>query len=233
LPLNYHLEAFGFLAGSDIQADGVADAGLYDQRLVLEWIKEHIHLFGGDKDRVTIMGESAGGPSIMHQVTAYRAGPVPFDQAILQSPGFVPTTGNLQAEQNYADLLSCANVTTLQEPGALPSEILINVSLAQIFTSPFGTFTYGPAVDGLFALAFPSRLFAQGSFAKDMKVMISHCSNEGLLFVEPSRLTSPGYASSIRPLFPDISSAALDYIGETLYPPVFDGRYEYTDETGR
>jgi hypothetical protein len=115
----------------------------------------------------------------------------------------------------------------------LPSEILINASLAQIFTSPFGTSTYGPVVDGLFAPALPSRLFAQGSFAKDVKVMVSHCSNEGLLFVDPSRLTSPGYASGIQPLFPDISSAALDYISETLYPPVFHSRYEYTDETGR
>jgi carboxylesterase type B len=60
--MNYRLGAFGFLAGPSLQAaGGVANAGLLDQRFALEWIQQYIHLFGGDPERVTIMGESAGG----------------------------------------------------------------------------------------------------------------------------------------------------------------------------
>lgn len=87
--INYRLGAFGWLAGPTLQSDGTANAGLYDQRLALQWIQKYIHLFGGDADRVTVMGESAGGGSIMHQITAFGGlqGPAPFQQAILQSPG--------------------------------------------------------------------------------------------------------------------------------------------------
>lgn len=60
--MNYRLGAFGFLAGPTLQAEGgVSNAGLYDQRLALEWVQDNIHLFGGDPNQVTVMGESAGG----------------------------------------------------------------------------------------------------------------------------------------------------------------------------
>ena len=66
---NYRLGAFGFLAGPTLQANGTANAGLLDQRFALQWVQSYIHLFGGDPKRVTVMGESAGGGSIMHQIT--------------------------------------------------------------------------------------------------------------------------------------------------------------------
>jgi carboxylesterase type B len=67
--INYRLGAFGFSAGSTIQSDGVSNAGLLDQRFALDWVQKHISKFGGDPQRVTLIGESAGGGSIMHQIT--------------------------------------------------------------------------------------------------------------------------------------------------------------------
>lgn len=43
---NYRLGAFGWLSGPNFQADGTANAALYDQRLALEWVKTNIHKFG-------------------------------------------------------------------------------------------------------------------------------------------------------------------------------------------
>lgn len=68
--MNYRLGAFGWIAGSDfVGDDGVPNAGLHDQRFALEWVQKNIHLFGGDSEQVTVIGESAGGGSILHQIT--------------------------------------------------------------------------------------------------------------------------------------------------------------------
>jgi hypothetical protein len=62
--MNYRLGAFGWLSGATLeQAGGDSNAGLYDQRLALEWVQQYISFFGGDPKRVTVMGESAGGQS--------------------------------------------------------------------------------------------------------------------------------------------------------------------------
>ena len=80
--LNYRLGAFGWLSGPTFQEDGTSNAGLHDQRFALEWVQKHISKFGGDPKRVTVFGESAGGGSIMGQITAYggNRGPAPFSQ---------------------------------------------------------------------------------------------------------------------------------------------------------
>lgn len=57
----YRLGAFGFLSSSEVQENGVANAGLLDQRAALNWIQRNIRAFGGDPSQVTIIGGSAGG----------------------------------------------------------------------------------------------------------------------------------------------------------------------------
>ena len=64
------LGAFGFLSSNEVKDRGVLNAGLLDQEFGLQWVQKHIALFGGDPDRVTIGGESAGGGSVMQHAIA-------------------------------------------------------------------------------------------------------------------------------------------------------------------
>jgi carboxylesterase type B len=69
--IQYRLGAYGFLGGAEVTENGVANAGLLDQRAALLWVQRHISQFGGDPSKVTIIGGSAGGGSVTDQMILY------------------------------------------------------------------------------------------------------------------------------------------------------------------
>lgn len=232
--LNYRLGAFGWLAGPTLQSNGTANAGLYDQRLALNWIKANIAKFGGDPNRITVFGESAGGGSIEHQITAYGGlVPAPFAQAIPQSPGFLPITSNRQMEDTFNTYLSLLNVSTIEQARQLPYQTLAVANLIQIARSTYGTFVYGPVVDGSFVPALPGKLLLQGSYDKSVRVMVGHNGNEGILFTSPFIMTEADFTTYLVGVFPDATNATISYIQNTLYPPVYNGSLGYTSIIGR
>ena len=93
--INYRVGGFGFMPGAEILADGSANLGLLDQRRGLEWIADNIEAFGGDPDKVTIWGESAGSISVFDQMMLhdgdieYNGSPL-FRGAIMNSGSIVP-----------------------------------------------------------------------------------------------------------------------------------------------
>lgn len=106
--VGYRLGALGFMAHESLPS---ANAGLLDQRLALQWIKDNIAVFGGNPDDVTIMGQSGGGYAVVLQMALYdgdaqglfhRAIP----RSIQRSPMFhVKDLAGRNAE--YFNLLNC------------------------------------------------------------------------------------------------------------------------------
>ncbi|KAI6780822.1 uncharacterized protein J7T54_007301 [Emericellopsis cladophorae] len=93
--VNYRVAGFGFMPGAEILADGSANLGLLDQRMGLEWVADNIASFGGDPDKVTIWGESAGAISVLDQMALYGGdatykGKDLFRGAIMNSGSIVP-----------------------------------------------------------------------------------------------------------------------------------------------
>ncbi|VDL88588.1 unnamed protein product [Schistocephalus solidus] len=80
--LNYRLGPFGFLYLNYSGAPG--NMGLWDQRLAIKWVKDHIEHFNGDPDRITLFGESAGSVSVSAHVISPWSHSF-FRNAILQS----------------------------------------------------------------------------------------------------------------------------------------------------
>lgn len=231
--INYRLGAFGFLPLPSLQEEGTMNAGFYDQRMALEWVQDNIHLFGGDKNRVTVIGESGGGGSIIHQITAYGGlASAPFQQAIAQSPGWLPYASAEKQEQIFQAFLEAANVSTLAEARALSSQKLMEANFAQIVNAPYGQYTYGPAIDGIFITQDAKELFNRGLFDKSVSIMAATNADEGLLFTPPM-VDESAYLSFLQGYFPDALPSALEYMASSLYPAVFNGSMGYTDNTGR
>jgi carboxylesterase type B len=95
----------------------------------------------------------------MHQITAYGGanGSAPFSQAILQSPGFNPIPGNAEQEATFESVLSQAqdlistNVTSVSALRDIDFSTLAGLNTIVVARSaPYGTFTFGPTVDGTF-----------------------------------------------------------------------------------
>lgn len=66
--LHYRVGLFGFLSTGDSIVPG--NNGLKDQILALQWIKNNIENFGGDPNRITLIGQSAGSASISYLLQA-------------------------------------------------------------------------------------------------------------------------------------------------------------------
>ena len=113
--LNYRLGPLGFLTSGDKEAP--PNVGILDQQMALRWVRDHISAFGGDPERVTIFGESAGGVSVMaHLASPYSSGL--FHAAIAMSGvwGEMPFLHKSKSPATYAvrlaEKLGCETTDT-------------------------------------------------------------------------------------------------------------------------
>ncbi|CAG2176929.1 unnamed protein product [Oppiella nova] len=112
--VGYRLGRLGFLYGGDDSAPG--NVGLYDQQLALKWVRDNIHAFGGDRDQMTVFGESAGSWSISAHILSPLSRGL-FKRAIMQSGALmfnkhrslVTTAEALSKAKQFARQLNCSD----------------------------------------------------------------------------------------------------------------------------
>ena len=106
--INYRLGALGFLAHPALAERSRGPAGNYglmDQQAALNWVRENIAAFGGDPQRVTIAGESAGGLAVLaHLVSPGSRGL--FQRAVIQSGSFGLTRQSLAEGEAFGQVFA-------------------------------------------------------------------------------------------------------------------------------
>lgn len=153
--LNYRLGALGFLdlrsTTSDPDAFGT-NLALRDVLLALGWVRDHIAAFGGDPERVTVFGQSAGG-GLIAALLASPAATGLFHRAIVQSAPATSMYGPERAAAVAQRFLEAAEATsaTSDELRALPIDKVLGAAATVYNGVPKehpGTLAFAPSVDG-------------------------------------------------------------------------------------
>lgn len=158
--INYRLGALGFLAHPELSAEAAdrlsGDYGLLDQQAALRWVSDNIAAFGGDPQRVTLQGQSAGGASVCAQLASPEAAGL-FTGAIIQSASCASVP--LALAEGQGSLI--ASAAGCGEPGdiaaclrALPAARLVAAGAGAVF---------GAVVGGALLPRAPAAVVAQGA----------------------------------------------------------------------
>ncbi|OBT47507.1 hypothetical protein VE00_03167 [Pseudogymnoascus sp. WSF 3629] len=225
--LNYRLGFFGFAQSDALESEGSENAGLRDQRLAIEWVRDNIGHFGGDGNKITIFGQSSGGLSIGMQIMAYGGSkPVSFQQGICQSQALEPgITGNFTIDAmrllvnyvgcNKTDLHSAGTVACLRD---FDTQTLLSASLDTYVADIAHNIgdIWLPVVDGDFLPEAPSQLIREHRFAK-VTTMIGWCDDDVTFFTDTA-ITTPGDTSAfISSYVPGVTPANIEHL-LALYP---------------
>ncbi|CAJ0554867.1 Ff.00g133800.m01.CDS01 [Fusarium sp. VM40] len=230
--LNYRLGAFGWLNSAQVLADGDANAALLDQRFALQWVQDNIHLFGGSKDHVTIMGESGGGSSVLHHLIAAGAKSKPakklFQQAISQSPADVPVATS-DPDELYDGFLSILKADNLDDARSMSSATIIAANAAQIAAFPHTNYVHAPITDCDTSFGPVVKSLQEGKLDKSVKVMAAHNIFEGGFFFDPSVKTDGDFHEWLRRSLPGLDGEQRGELADKIYPPLYDGSLGYVD----
>lgn len=192
---NYRLNVLGFYDFTTYPGGENFDSncGLSDQILALNWIHDNVEAFGGDPDRITICGESAGGASVVNMLACPGVKGT-FNQAIAQSalPNCMMT--HETARENVDLFFEGMNWTEKDIPRLLkedPRLFLVGneyVAAKHQYKNP-GIFLPGPVQDDLMPVRPIDAI--RGGSAAGIRLIIGSNMDEGTMFVHPENTGFP------------------------------------------
>lgn len=109
---NYRLGVFGFMSLGTSEYSG--NMGLKDQQLAMQWINENIEAFGGDRERITLFGHSAGSASTHYHVLAPSSRGL-FTNAIMMSGVAINPWALFEAGEHMIEMFSISKRLSSQE----------------------------------------------------------------------------------------------------------------------
>ena len=237
--INYRLGYLGFLANPALDAEspggGSGDYGLMDQQAALQWVKANAASFGGDPNRITIFGQSAGGQSVLDQLVSPTAAGL-FEGAIIESGGYASTLPSLASADAkgtaFANAVGCGNDAACLR--ALPvSAILGQEDPSSSVADPLGN-QFQPNVGTAILPIQPLLGVASGAFNR-VPVLQGSNHDEGRLFTaidfdfKGAPLAASGYNSAIAsvvnptlvpvvaPIYPASAYPSVDLAFATLF----------------
>ncbi|KAI0766816.1 carotenoid ester lipase precursor [Irpex lacteus] len=225
--LNYRLGPYGFLGGAEVEAAGVANIGLQDQRQAFRWVQKYIGAFGGDHSKVTIWGQSAGAISAGLHLLANGGNTEGLFHAAFLESGSIPPVGEISKGQRWYDSLvrqsGCAgtNDTLACIRETVPAEVIdaIEATSPSVFSTESLNLTWIPRADGKFLQDLPYQAVLKGKIA-NVPFVAGDTDDEGTLFtLSLANITTNDevhyYIHSN--YFPDATSAEIDQLLK-LYP---------------
>lgn len=203
---NYREGVFGFFAHPELSAEtsykGSGNYGFLDQVAAIKWVRNNIRSFGGDPERITIVGESAGSFS----VSLLMASPLSRDLiagAMLSSGAEVLPYGGKElsaAETAGAALLESKGLTGIAQARSLSADEL------QALLPPMGMSSV--VIDGYFMVEQPDSVYARGEQA-DVPLLAGWNSLESM----PNADTVEGYKANMRHIFGDMTDEIFEAYG--------------------
>lgn len=241
--INYRLGVFGYLAHNQLSEESPKNAsgnyGLSDQIQALRWIQQNIEAFGGDPDRVTLFGESAGAYSVQHLLVSPLAKGL-FHGAIIQS-GYMPALrelkkgkhGMLPAEDIGTQLSDALKRLSIEGLRSIPAETV------QKAADGIGFFP-DVVIDGWLIERQLYETFEKG-LQHDVPVVVGFNSGEGYHFGNypdwlPATPKSPeDYIASVKSRYRSLSRVYLQQypstdLREAVFAPIRDGFYGWPME---
>jgi len=215
--VNYRLGVFGFLAHPELTKESPHHASgnyaLLDQSAALRWVRQNIAAFGGDPNRVTIAGESAGSVSVSAQMASplskdLIAGAIGESGSIM---GTLPPVPLAQAEQTGSKFAADLGAASLAALRALSTQQIFEAATKGGYAS-VGRFPI--TLDGYFFPEPPAAIFAAGRQAR-VPLLVGWNSEEmnGMALLRGKEPTPENYEKAVREQLGPRADAALK-----LYP---------------